>query len=99
MTISGLGRYALFSSCVAVAMLGGCAQGDKAGDDIQPPIAAHAPGFYLANATTVQYRLLYNFLGSTDGANPRAGLLNANGKFYGTTSALGVNNAGTIFSL
>jgi uncharacterized repeat protein (TIGR03803 family) len=42
---------------------------------------------------------LYNF-GSTDGANPNAGLVQAtNGAFYGTTIEGGASNVGTIFKI
>lgn len=45
--------------------------------------------------------VLYSFAGgTTDGATPAAGLLLGNdGNFYGTTSAGGSNNAGTVFRL
>ena len=44
--------------------------------------------------------VLYSFTGKTDGANPQAGLvMNATGLLYGTTSAGGSNNNGTVFRL
>jgi uncharacterized repeat protein (TIGR03803 family) len=43
---------------------------------------------------------LYSFTGGNDGGNPEAGLVQGgNGNFYGTTSAYGAGNAGTIFRL
>ena len=52
------------------------------------PVSAHAESF-----TT-----LYSFAGSADGATPYAGLVNASGVLYGTTSAGGASGLGTIFS-
>jgi uncharacterized repeat protein (TIGR03803 family) len=44
--------------------------------------------------------VLYSFTGGTDGANPVGALVrDASGNFYGTTTAGGVNNAGTVFEL
>ena len=43
--------------------------------------------------------MLYTFKGGMDGAVPRAGLLNLNGTFYGTTARGGRSKAGTVFSL
>ncbi|HET9341890.1 MAG TPA: choice-of-anchor tandem repeat GloVer-containing protein [Candidatus Eremiobacteraceae bacterium] len=40
----------------------------------------------------------YTFTGQPDGSQPEAGLTNASGTMYGTTSSGGTNNAGTIFS-
>lgn len=45
-------------------------------------------------------RVLYNFAGGIDGANPYGGLVfDAAGALYGTTAAGGTANAGTIFKL
>jgi uncharacterized repeat protein (TIGR03803 family) len=43
--------------------------------------------------------LLYSFKGGADGANPVAGLLTVNGKFYGTTESGGANGLGTVFRI
>ena len=43
-------------------------------------------------------RLLHSFSGK-DGEYPKAGLLYHQGRFYGTTTAGGSNNAGTVFTL
>ena len=43
---------------------------------------------------------LYSFSGTNDGANPRAVLVQgSDGSFYGTTSAGGTNNLGTVFRM
>jgi uncharacterized repeat protein (TIGR03803 family) len=47
-------------------------------------------------------QVLYSFCrvqNCTDGENPSAGLIEANGTIYGTTVHGGVNNAGTVFAL
>jgi uncharacterized repeat protein (TIGR03803 family) len=65
---------------------------------------AHAFGtvFELAALGTGQYResVLYSFKNGVDGAWPTAGLLPANGSFYGTTSGGGgASTNGTVFKL
>jgi uncharacterized repeat protein (TIGR03803 family) len=43
---------------------------------------------------------LYSFTGGNDGAEPRAGLVQASdGNFYGTTYGGGASNAGTVFKI
>jgi uncharacterized repeat protein (TIGR03803 family) len=43
---------------------------------------------------------LYSFTGGTDGANPRAGLVQgSDGNFYGTTYQGGTNGDGTVFKI
>jgi uncharacterized repeat protein (TIGR03803 family) len=57
--------------------------------------------FELANSSgTYSEKILYSFGGSTDGANPYAGLVRgANGNLYGTTYYGGSSNRGTVFEL
>ena len=43
--------------------------------------------------------VLWSFGSPGDGANPYAGLIEVGGKLYGTTSAGGTNNAGTVFEV
>jgi uncharacterized repeat protein (TIGR03803 family) len=43
-------------------------------------------------------KVVYSFLGGTDGANPQASLIDSNGTLYGTTGA-GGNGYGTVFLL
>jgi uncharacterized repeat protein (TIGR03803 family) len=46
------------------------------------------------------FTLLYSFQGGTDGATPRAGLIqDAAGNFYGTTVRGGASDLGTVFKL
>ena len=44
-------------------------------------------------------KVLHQFIGGSDGSNPRAGLINVDGVLYGTTSADGANGGccGTVF--
>jgi uncharacterized repeat protein (TIGR03803 family) len=44
-------------------------------------------------------RTVYAFKGGADGAYPRAGVIDANGLLYGTTSRGGKGDYGTVFSL
>jgi uncharacterized repeat protein (TIGR03803 family) len=54
---------------------------------------------YKLSAKGVQ-TVLYTFAGQPDGANPiGALLLDSSGDLYGTTSAGGINNVGTVFEL
>lgn len=54
----------------------------------------------VAPATTWTRTTLYNFLGgTTDGANPGAGLVLKAGALYGTTTQGGPANAGVVFKL
>jgi len=60
---------------------------------------ANAGVIYKVDAAG-QETVLYSFLGGSDGANPQAELaLDADGNLYGTTSAGGSANAGTVFKL
>jgi uncharacterized repeat protein (TIGR03803 family) len=117
MRISGFRHYAL-SSCVAVAMLAGCgalrqpfdfAQGDKAGDYLQPPIAA--PGAMpqagsvsaaaLSERDDATFQILYTFLSrrarqSGWGAGPPIAV---NDRFLGTTSWGGETNNGVVYTI
>src|SRR5271157_5989008 len=61
-----------------------------------------------AQAQTYTYSVLYSFTGSTDGANPLAGLVrDAQGILYGTTTGggdlactvAGINGCGTVFKV
>jgi uncharacterized repeat protein (TIGR03803 family) len=89
-------RYAL-SVCVATAMLAGCGGS-------QPPIGAP---FSLSAAqlgaerksTSGTYSVLYNFKGVSDGAFPRAGLLNVGSTLYGTTPSGGAYGEGAVFRI
>jgi uncharacterized repeat protein (TIGR03803 family) len=105
MKVSGLSRYSLCLS-IGIAMLARCGRS-------QPPIAA--PGAIPQSSAVVpartvahrvrrassSYQLLYRFAGkrAADGGRPRAGLLKVNGTLYGTTSAGGLRNGGTVYSI
>ena len=78
-------RCALIS-CAAAALLAGCG-------GVQPPIGA--PGAMpqastlAADTSSTNYNVVYSFAGGSDGANPRAGLIDVGGTLYGTTVAGG----------
>ena len=56
--------------------------------------------FATLSAQAQTYDVLHNFTGGADGAIPQASLvLDAAGNLYGTTSAGGTSNLGTIFKL
>ena len=55
-------------------------------------------GTVFSVTTTGTEKLLHHFHGS-DGELPQAGLIDANGTFYGTTSAGGASGNGTVFSI
>lgn len=54
---------------------------------------------FSVNPTSGVEHALYSFKGQPDGAAPWAGLTYLNGVFYGTTTAGGKSNNGTVFSL
>ncbi|MFZ0311862.1 MAG: choice-of-anchor tandem repeat GloVer-containing protein [Candidatus Korobacteraceae bacterium] len=60
-----------------------------------------ASSFVLVQSTQAQsFNVIHNFTGGTDGGNPLNGLvLGAGGYMYGTTSAGGAYNNGTVFRL
>jgi uncharacterized repeat protein (TIGR03803 family) len=52
------------------------------------------------SAQAQTYNLLHSFTGGADGATPHAGLaLDTSGNLYGTTTAGGASNLGTVFKL
>jgi len=60
-----------------------------------------ASSFVLVQSTRAQsFNVIHNFTGGTDGANPLNGLMmGAGGYMYGTTSAGGAYNNGTVFRI
>jgi uncharacterized repeat protein (TIGR03803 family) len=54
---------------------------------------------YTINPATGKEKILYNFAGGSDGAQPEGDLLFHGAAFYGTTSFGGTFNAGTIVKL
>ncbi|HEV2176300.1 MAG TPA: choice-of-anchor tandem repeat GloVer-containing protein [Terriglobia bacterium] len=75
--------------------------------DQQPATAALALAMMLALAAAAipsahaqAYKVLYSFKSGTDGNIPQAGLVrDPAGNLYGTTSAGGASNSGTVFKL
>ena len=56
--------------------------------------------FATPSAQAQGYTVLYSFTGGADGATPHAGLaVDASGNLYGTTTAGGASNLGTVFEL
>jgi uncharacterized repeat protein (TIGR03803 family) len=54
---------------------------------------------FTVDPTTGSESVLYSFTGGTDGAGPRAGLIDVNGTLYGTTYFGGSSGNGTVFSI
>ncbi len=54
---------------------------------------------FQVNTDGSDFSTLYNFTNGIDGANPMAPLLLTNGMLYGTASAGGASNDGTIFAI
>jgi uncharacterized repeat protein (TIGR03803 family) len=52
-----------------------------------------------SQASAQTFNVVYSFSGNSDGANPLAGLLLAQGDFYGTTSAGGNAGTGVVFKI
>src|SRR5581483_11046080 len=61
-----------------------------------PPVGGS--GIRHAAQTPPDYRVLYRFKGTHDGAQPAAALLDVDGTLYGTTAA-GGNAGGTVYSV
>ncbi|HET6276719.1 MAG TPA: choice-of-anchor tandem repeat GloVer-containing protein [Candidatus Cybelea sp.] len=58
---------------------------------------SQATGSVFSVTTAGALKLLHRFGGTPDGAAPKAGLVNVNGRFYGTTLNGGTYEAGTVF--
>jgi uncharacterized repeat protein (TIGR03803 family) len=56
-------------------------------------------GTVFSVTTTGSEKVLHNFAGNADGADPRAALVNVKGVLYGTTSSGGTGGGGTVFTL
>ncbi len=62
--------------------------------------SANGYGTVLSITTSRTEKVLYSFKGgSGDGAGPAAGLINVSGTLYGTTSAGGATEDGTVFAI
>ncbi len=59
----------------------------------------HGCGTVFETTTSGEESVLHSFGGRRDGKYPYAGLINVDGTLYGTTTAGGAKNAGTVFSL
>ena len=90
---------------VAFALVAGCAGGGGSAPPISAgPAAGSAPASTVrrsdAAAPLSHYKTLYRFRGGMDGANPYEPMLIAvNGILFGTTSAGGSANKGTVFKI
>jgi uncharacterized repeat protein (TIGR03803 family) len=83
-----LRRYVIIG---IVAMLAGCGES-------QPPIGA--PGAMPQSRASSGYDTLYSFgKRSSDGQQPKAGLIDLDGTLYGTTYKGGKEGDGTVFSV
>ena len=96
-----LARYAL-SMGAAIVFFAGCGRS-------QPPIGtpgalpqtiASAPSRTTGHRMTVSsYQVLYDFQSRSTGKHPAVGLLDVNGKLYGTTTGGGSYSKGTVYSV
>ena len=64
-------------------------------------ISYYSPGCgtVFSVTTTGSESVLHHFAGSSDGADPKAALVNVKGRLYGSTSSGGMGGGGTVFSL
>jgi uncharacterized repeat protein (TIGR03803 family) len=70
------------------------------GPGCNPTACAPDPGMVFELTSTGTETVLYSFKGKPDGAHPYAGLVqDSAGNLYGTTSAGGTSNLGTVFKL
>ncbi len=104
MRISRFTRYAL-PSCVAAAMLAGCAGSQL---PIGAPATMPQASELEARTNSSNYKVVYSFGALPDGQNPWASLIDVRGTLYGTTSEGGAqscyygsnnNLCGTVFSI
>jgi uncharacterized repeat protein (TIGR03803 family) len=83
---------------LGAALLAGCGE-------TQPPIGAPGAMPQGRHAARSSYKVVYNFTGGSDGADPRAALIDVNGTLYGTTFEGGgsacykYQGCGTVFSV
>ncbi len=54
---------------------------------------------FVVNRITGAETVLHVFSGGSDGVNPLAGLIDVGGTLFGTTSAGGAGNLGTVFAI
>jgi uncharacterized repeat protein (TIGR03803 family) len=59
----------------------------------------HGCGTVFGITTSGKKKILYQFTGGADGANPDGGLIEVNGTLYGVATGGGSNQGGTLFSL
>jgi uncharacterized repeat protein (TIGR03803 family) len=59
----------------------------------------HGCGTVFKTTTSGKESVLHSFGGSGDGKYPYAGLIDVKGTLYGTSTAGGAKNAGTVFSI
>jgi uncharacterized repeat protein (TIGR03803 family) len=104
--LNGGGEAVLYSFCG----LQNCADGDNPqsgfidvqdklyGTTISGGTKDYGTAFSIDPATGNE-TVLYSFQGNTDGGYPSAGLINKQGKFYGTTAVGGTYGFGTVFEI
>jgi uncharacterized repeat protein (TIGR03803 family) len=81
-SIVTVNRYALIVS-LAAALLAGCGGSQM---PISTPGAVPQTPALAARAGSTNYKVVYSFGGSPDGADPRASLIDVGGVLYGTTA-------------
>jgi uncharacterized repeat protein (TIGR03803 family) len=68
------------------------------GTTVEGGASGHGAVFTIDPTSGVE-QLVHSFAGGADGSSPEAGLIEVGSTLYGTTSAGGAHNCGTVYSL
>jgi uncharacterized repeat protein (TIGR03803 family) len=85
--------YSLLLFCL---LLAGCSTAPAGSGAVPATIKANAG---RVTRSVAACNLIYQFGGQPDGSVPQAGLANLEGKLYGTTTAGGTDDLGTVYSV
>lgn len=89
--------YELVGACLSAALLAACGGFSSSTTPMVAPQIRAAS--LLRQPLSSGFKSLYNFKGTPDGGTPYAGLLSADGTFYGTTWGGGATGLGTVFEV